>query len=262
MAGHMKALSLPRHIQKRKGCRCPQKFEFVLINQAELAGQVNTQIAPARHFTIAGSPAWKNSQCRSRFRSRSFGQIAFFPSFRKLAIGDCRNLRLSDAYHPRASPWPRKFSQIRRGRPISLRVRLSPPLTFMALTRGAAAVRGRDPRTISARHPQVPCRTGVFWFVHAIFSHGFSPGKGAGKGAAANRLSNTFFKRRIMPSVFRPCADVSSFTKPHFNIELGKFGLAVGAQIRIAKRAQLVITCSKPATISICLKSCGDWGRA
>jgi hypothetical protein len=48
----------------------------------------------------------------------------------------------------------------------------------------------------------------------------------------------------------------------HLDVDLGELGLAVGAQVLVAEAPGDLVVAIHPATISSCLKSCGDCGSA
>ena len=56
--------------------------------------------------------------------------------------------------------------------------------------------------------------------------------------------------------------DVRLLDERHLDVELGELGLAVGAQVLVAEAAGDLEVAVEPATISSCLYSCGDCGRA
>ena len=57
--------------------------------------------------------------------------------------------------------------------------------------------------------------------------------------------------------------DIFFIHKGHLDVDLGKFGLAVGTEVLIAEAAgDLHIAVVSRSSISSCLYSWGDWGRA
>jgi hypothetical protein len=66
----------------------------------------------------------------------------------------------------------------------------------------------------------------------------------------------------VADHAFEDLADLDLVQERGFAVDLGEFGLAVGAQVFVAEALGDLVVAVKPDTISICLNSWGDWGSA